>query len=370
MGVHISFVRSLKMDRWKAHELKQMELGGNKAAKAFYEKNGMLPQGSPPDHKNPALARYKNDLKLRAAKAIGADQPVAAPTQPAPTAATSLGALGTMSAPASIQLVTKKSEQNIPEAKPVVVEKPVQEVKKPRAFVEETDIFDFSGLKKVNEKAGETAESSLVVNKISTGASSKKMETGVPDYQLGNLFQGKSVQLGSQNSNLNAKKLDINFDADDFFNSFEPMNTAPQTQKVEIKQEQPTSQTQNKFDTGSWSFDNKKETSQPLELNDEQPKPKVTTSSQGANLEDDVQARYDQLVKSGATAISSDMLFGREEQPKQPSSQGGRWSQPQVAQSLQAMGEKTQEMIGNVMSRSSLGSKYTSNTLLSFCYKI
>ena len=26
----------------------------------------------------------------------------------------------------------------------------------------------------------------------------------------------------------------------------------------------------------------------------------------------DVQARYDQLVKSGATAISSDMLFGRE----------------------------------------------------------
>ena len=26
----------------------------------------------------------------------------------------------------------------------------------------------------------------------------------------------------------------------------------------------------------------------------------------------DVQARYDNLVKSGATAISSDMLFGRE----------------------------------------------------------
>ena len=72
MGVHITFVRSLKMDRWKAHELKQMELGGNKAARAFYEKNGMLPSGGVPDHKNPALSRYKNDLKIRAQKAIGA----------------------------------------------------------------------------------------------------------------------------------------------------------------------------------------------------------------------------------------------------------------------------------------------------------
>ena len=37
------------------------------------------------------------------------------------------------------------------------------------------------------------------------------------------------------------------------------------------------------------------------------------------------------------------MLFGREEQMqiKQPTSQGGRWSQPAVAASLQAMGEKT-----------------------------
>ena len=71
MGVHISFVRSLKMDRWKARELKQMEFGGNKAAKAFYEKNGMLKSGQPPDHKSTALTRYKNELKLKAEKALG-----------------------------------------------------------------------------------------------------------------------------------------------------------------------------------------------------------------------------------------------------------------------------------------------------------
>ena len=32
-----------------------------------------------------------------------------------------------------------------------------------------------------------------------------------------------------------------------------------------------------------------------------------------ADSGDDVQARYDALVKSGVTAISSDMLFGEEE---------------------------------------------------------
>lgn len=55
-------------------------------AKAYYEKNGMLPQGGQPDHKNPALARYKNDLKLRAAKAVGND-----PAAPQPTAQPQMG---------------------------------------------------------------------------------------------------------------------------------------------------------------------------------------------------------------------------------------------------------------------------------------
>jgi len=35
--------------------------------------------------------------------------------------------------------------------------------------------------------------------------------------------------------NLNAKKLDINFDGDDFFNSFEPSKPKPVAKPVEIK---------------------------------------------------------------------------------------------------------------------------------------
>lgn len=37
------------------------------------------------------------------------------------------------------------------------------------------------------------------------------------DLNMGGFFQGKSVKLGEAKT-LNAKKLDIDFDADDFFN--------------------------------------------------------------------------------------------------------------------------------------------------------
>lgn len=54
------------------------------------------------------------------------------------------------------------------------------------------------------------------------------------------------------------------------------------------------------------------------------------------NQDDDVQARYEQLCKSGVTAISSDMLFGREEEPR-PKPEAGRWSTPAT---ISAIGEK------------------------------
>ena len=64
-----------------------------------------------------------------------------------------------------------------------------------------------------------------------------------------------------------------------------------------------------------------------------------------------MQARYEQLVKSGVTAISSDMLFGREEEPR-PQQEAGRWSTP--AGTLSAIGEKIYDI------RSSVGSKFSS----------
>jgi len=40
-----------------------------------------------------------------------------------------------------------------------------------------------------------------------------------------------------------------------------------------------------------------------------------------------VQKRYEALIKSGATAIGSEMLFGEDEKPKDNGS-AGRWSTP------------------------------------------
>ena len=48
------------------------------------------------------------------------------------------------------------------------------------------------------------------------------------DFNLGELFQGKQ---GGAKANLNAKKLDIDFDNDDFFNQFDPAAIAKQQEK-------------------------------------------------------------------------------------------------------------------------------------------
>lgn len=73
-------------------------------------------------------------------------------------------------------------------------------------------------------------------------------------------------------------------------------------------------------------------------------KTKKSTQSQSMKVEnpdDDVQARYEALVKSGATAISSDMMFGNEE--SQANQKDGRWSTP--AAKVATFGERLQDHI-------------------------
>ena len=48
------------------------------------------------------------------------------------------------------------------------------------------------------------------------------------DYNLGGLFLGKT---NSGVQNIGAKKLDINFDSDDFFNQFDPQVLAKQQEE-------------------------------------------------------------------------------------------------------------------------------------------
>jgi len=81
--VHITFVRSLKMDRWKRLELKNMELGGNKNARAYYEQNGMIKDGKP-DHESAPHARWKQELRAKSEAAIKAEMPQVSDSQMVP----------------------------------------------------------------------------------------------------------------------------------------------------------------------------------------------------------------------------------------------------------------------------------------------
>lgn len=55
---------------------------------------------------------------------------------------------------------------------------------------------------------------------------------------MGGFFQGKSVQLGGSTT-IGAKKLDVNFDADDFFNQMMEDPKPKEMPKVEKKVVEP-----------------------------------------------------------------------------------------------------------------------------------
>jgi len=130
-------------------------------------------------------------------------------------------------------------------------------VKKPRAFVAENDIFDFSGMQKTLEVP---KQGGLVINKLDSNNSSANKRVSVgsnvsqskkldDEFQLGNFFQGKTAAP----VNLNAKKLEIDFDGDDFFNSFDPSaKPIPEKPKETIKPVE--KETKPDRDSGSLKF--------------------------------------------------------------------------------------------------------------------
>lgn len=94
----------------------------------------MMPDGKP-DHKSPALQRYKNDLKMRVDQALGI-QAAAQPVQEKPKPTEVIKPIEEVKSDLPI---TENNQDEPP--------KQTQEVKKPRAFVAESDLFDFSDIK-------------------------------------------------------------------------------------------------------------------------------------------------------------------------------------------------------------------------------
>jgi hypothetical protein len=67
LGVHLSFVRSLTMDKWDDLQLARMELGGNSRLKKWFKQRG-LPADMPISQRynTPAAATYRDNLKASA----------------------------------------------------------------------------------------------------------------------------------------------------------------------------------------------------------------------------------------------------------------------------------------------------------------
>jgi hypothetical protein len=252
------------MDKWKAKEIKIMELGGNKKAHEFYSKNNMFVEGMP-DHENPALSKYKQGLAKQALAALGDDKP---------------------------------------HSTPVVLQK-------------ESEISKIEEDNKGNPFGVSEPEKHHAAEKISSSDAPSSSSV----YSFSNLKQS------SQPANLNAKKLDIDFGGDDFFDSFGVTETQD---KKESKQK---TKNENPFDLASGNDE-----PGPFQLgsgfgsrrndNDDEfvkNKLKELQGKKGISSEDfkniDNEEHKENMTRfQGATAISSSDYFG--ETRKSDSSQG------------------------------------------------
>ncbi|EGR51943.1 uncharacterized protein TRIREDRAFT_44849 [Trichoderma reesei QM6a] len=72
LGVHISFVRSTNLDQWQWDQLRVMKVGGNESATKFFQQNGGTAALNSKDPKTKyqsnAATKYKEELKRRAAR--------------------------------------------------------------------------------------------------------------------------------------------------------------------------------------------------------------------------------------------------------------------------------------------------------------
>ena len=64
MGVHVTFVRSIELDKWKPSEMEAMKRGGNANAKAFFRSHGITDMGkSEQKYHSRAASMYRAHLK-------------------------------------------------------------------------------------------------------------------------------------------------------------------------------------------------------------------------------------------------------------------------------------------------------------------
>lgn len=64
MGVHVTFVRSVELDKWKVSEIETMKRGGNGNARTFFRSHGITDMGKTEQkYKSRAAQMYRSHLK-------------------------------------------------------------------------------------------------------------------------------------------------------------------------------------------------------------------------------------------------------------------------------------------------------------------
>lgn len=64
MGVHVTFVRSLELDKWKTSEMEVMKRGGNGNARAFFRAHGITDmEKTEQKYHSRAAQMYRSHLK-------------------------------------------------------------------------------------------------------------------------------------------------------------------------------------------------------------------------------------------------------------------------------------------------------------------
>jgi hypothetical protein len=69
-GTHISFVRSIQLDRWNKKQLKALELAGNQYARLKFNELGISKEGSIYDYNSDLIQKYKAELMERVTQAL------------------------------------------------------------------------------------------------------------------------------------------------------------------------------------------------------------------------------------------------------------------------------------------------------------
>ena len=176
LGVHLSFVRSLTMDKWDDLQLARMELGGNAKLKKWFKQRG-LPADMPISQRysTPAAATYRDSLKAAAEAQLNggaaaeskSTAAASAPSRDERTGAAAASAVGAdLLSPLSVATPDDEWESNWNDAvsssgsagaassskKPVTVKKTIAVTKAARAAAAADAAKSFGGF------AGESSE--------------------------------------------------------------------------------------------------------------------------------------------------------------------------------------------------------------------